>query len=333
MNHNSHTDVDHMLLGRYLAGEASPAEAIQLEEWLSASPVNKQLFEQISKVWGTLSVEQQCIIPDKEAFFQQISNQFPQPQHAKTGSLKKIITVAKIAASIVLITGAALFLFVFKKKQPQSAIAVTRQTRQNILNDTLPDGSVAIINDHSLLQYPSQFTAGKRDIWLNGEAFFNVMPDASKPFIITAGPVHIKVIGTSFNVRENKEAVEVAVKTGVVRMYNNRDSITVEAGKKGIYHLSTQRFSITERFKLNELAYATKIFNFENATLKEIAGQLEKAYSVKIIITNKDLEACRMSSSFDNKTIEYIFEVLAITLNIQYRIEHKIVYISGNSCT
>lgn len=332
MTNNNHIDVDH-LLGKYLAGEASPAEAIQLEAWLAASPANKQLFEKISNIWSSLSSEEYCSIPDKEAFLQEIKNRVSQPSLSKIFRLKKATAFTKIAASIILIAGAVTLITVlFQKKQAPTMIAITRQTGQNILNDTLPDGSIAIINNHSLLQYPVQFT-GKREVQLNGEAFFNVTHDASKPFIISAGPVHIKVIGTSFNVRKGTDSIEVVVRTGIVRMYNDKDSLTLKAGKKGIYHISTQRFSIVETFNANEVAYATKIFNFENASLKEIASQLQKAYGIKIVITNKDLEACTMSSSFDNKSIEYIFEVLAITLNIQYRIEQKTVYISGSSCT
>ncbi|THU33583.1 DUF4974 domain-containing protein [Niastella caeni] len=334
MNNKNHTDVDYLLLGRYLSGEASPAEAIALEEWLTVSPANKQLFEQISNVWSNLASEEKCILPDKAAFFQQIKDQFPQRPQPKIYPLKRISVVTKIAASIVLIAGAAfLYLTLSKKDQSKNTIALTRQTQQTILHDTLPDGSTAIINSYSSLRYPDQFTNNKREIQLNGEAWFSVMANPSKPFIITTGPIHIKVIGTSFNVRNTNETIEVAVKTGIVRMLNNSDSITVQAGEKGIYNIRKQLFSLLNRYNLNEIGYATKVFNFENATLKEIIDQLQKAYDIKIIITNKHLEACTMSSSFDNKSIEYIFDVLAMTLNIEYRIEHKTVYISGNSCT
>lgn len=334
MNNKNHTEVDYMLLGRYLSGEASPAEAIVMEEWLSASPANKQLFEQISNVWSNLSSEEQCIVPDKSAFFQQIKDKFPQLQQPRTYALKKMAVWTKIAASILIVTGAAfLFTILFKKEQHKNTIAVNRQTQSIILRDTLPDGSVAILNSYSQLQYPGQFTDSKRELQLTGEAWFNVTANPLKPFVIATGPVRIQVIGTSFNVRNSKETIEVSVKTGIVRMYNHIDSITIQAGKKGIYNVQTNQFSVIDAFNANEVAYATKIFNFENATLKEITDQLQKAYGIAIVINNKNLEACTMSSSFDNKSIEYIFEVLALTLNIQYRIEHKTVYISGNSCT
>jgi transmembrane sensor len=333
MSNNNHTD--YMLLGRYFSGEASPEEAIQLEEWLAASSANKQQFEQLSKVWSTISSEEACIIPDKEAFFNQLKERFPQPHTAKTISLTKKLTWLKIAASIIIITGAVLLFTVLRNKvQPQNTIAITRQTQQSILNDTLPDGTLAVISNNSSLQYPNEFTQASREVILTGEAWFNVTSNAAQPFIISAGPIHIKVVGTSFNVRTNNDAIEVSVKTGIVRMYNNADSLTVTATQKGIYQISTRQFVLKEKFNPNEVGYATKYFNFENATLKEITGQLQKAYDIKIIISNKSLENCTLSSSFDNKPIEYIFEVLAMTLNIQYRIEQKTVYISGSSsCT
>ena len=333
MSNNNHTNPDYMLLGRYLSGEASPEEAIQLEEWIAADNANKQQFEQLSKVWSIISSGEACIIPDKEAFFNQLKERLPQPHTIKTTSLK--LTWLKIAASIILIAGAVMLFAVLRKNvQPKTAVTVNRQTQQSILNDTLPDGTLAIVSNNTLLQYPGEFTGTTRSVTLKGEAWFNVTPNPAQPFIITAGPLQIKVIGTSFNVRTNSDIIEVAVKTGVVRMFNNIDSISVTAGQKGIYQINTRRFVIKEKFNPNEVAYATKIFNFENATLKEIAGQLQKAYGIKIVITNKNLEHCTLSSSFDNKPIEYIFDVLAMTLNIQYRIEQKKVYISGStSCT
>jgi ferric-dicitrate binding protein FerR (iron transport regulator) len=335
MSNNNHTNPDYMLLGRYFSGEASPEEAIQLEEWLATDSANKQQFEQLSKVWSTISSEEACIIPDKEAFLNQLRERFPQAHTTKTVSLINKLTWLKIAASIIFIAGAVLLFTVLRNNvQPQSAIAITRQTQQNILNDTLPDGSQAVISNNSRLQYPTEFNEASREVILNGEAWFNVTPNPAQPFIITAGPLHIKVIGTSFNVRTINDIIEVSVKTGIVRMYNDTDSLTVTARQKGTYQISTRQFVLKEKFNPNEVAYATKYFNFENATLKEITDQLQKAYGLKIIISNKNLENCTLSSSFDNKPIEYIFDVLAMTLNIQYRIEQKKVYISGSiSCT
>jgi ferric-dicitrate binding protein FerR (iron transport regulator) len=197
----------------------------------------------------------------------------------------------------------------------------------------LPDKTVTILNTHSTIKYPGRFADHERDVQLNGEAWFNVTRNHQQPFIITTGPIKVKVVGTSFNVRNAGQSIEVAVKTGIVRMISAADSVAIHPGEKGIYDTLTKKLSLTATFNPNEIGYATKVFNFENATLKEIAGQLEKAYGITIVIKNEKLLQCTMSSTFDNKPIEYIFDVLAMTLNIRYQIVNKTVYISGNSCT
>lgn len=333
MNNNSDTEINYALIGRYLSGEALPAEAIELEQWLSASPNNREQFERVCRLWGELSQDEQYALPDKEAFFQQIKNSVRSQQPAKVHPLKKTKFWLSIAAGFLFIISAAFLFTIFLKNQTSPVAVISRQTQQQILRDTLSDGTLAIVNSHSTLVYPAQFNKSERNVQLNGEAWFNVTANAARPFVITAGPIRVKVIGTSFNVRNNSENIVVTVKTGVVRMISNTDSITLQAGKKGIYNIKTGKFLIENTFRPNEIGYATRIFNFENASLQEIAAQLEKAYNITILFNNHKLKNCTMSSSFDNKTVEYIFEVLAMTLNIQYKIENKTVYISGNSCT
>jgi transmembrane sensor len=334
MNHNSDTEINYALIGRYLSGEASPAEAIELEQWLSASPYNREQFEYVSRLWGELSQDEQYALPDKEAFFYQIKNSVRKQQSAKVHPLKKTKFWLSIAATTLFIISAAFLFTIFLKHQTEPSVAViSRQTHQQVLRDTLPDGTLAIVNSHSTLAYPARFTNSERSVQLNGQAWFNVTADAFRPFVITIGPIRVKVIGTSFNVRSNTDSIEVAVKTGVVRMINNNDSIILQAGKKGIYNTKAHRFLIENSFRANEIGYATRVFNFENASLQEIAAQLEKAYNITIVFNNDKLKSCTLSSSFDNKSLEYIFQVMAMTLNIQYKIENKTVYISGNSCT
>ena len=80
------------------------------------------------------------------------------------------------------------------------------------------------------------------------------------------------------------------------------------------------------------MAYATRVFDFENVSLKQIAAQLEKAYGITVVFRNKKLEGCPMSSSFENRSVNYIFDVISATLNVSCDIDGKTVYISGKGC-
>jgi ferric-dicitrate binding protein FerR (iron transport regulator) len=80
---------------------------------------------------------------------------------------------------------------------------------------------------------------------------------------------------------------------------------------------------------INSFSYATKKFVFSDETLRSIIGYLEKAYSKKIVLENDLIGNCKMTSSFDNKSIEYILDVITTTLDITYMVKGNIIYIGG----
>lgn len=324
MNSPGHIQVDDELLAKYLSGEAAPEEAMAVDHWVSASNNNRVLFEQAMSVWEQTSGGSAWQLPDKLKLLATI-RQATKP--AKTGAVKMLRW--SIAAAVLIgfgLTGAYWLLHPAPATIPDSL--VVRQANQQLLRDTLPDHSVAEINSGATIKYAKDFSGNTRSIHLTGSAGFDVITDAAKPFIVSVGDIQVKVLGTTFHVTEDPATITVAVKSGAVSMFRGDSGITVKTGETGTYHNSTHRFSLT----VAESHEVTRSFNFTNATLKEIATQLEKAYSVRIVFNNKKLENCTMSSSFDNKSIQFIFEVISITLNVQYRIEKDTVYISGNGC-
>lgn len=324
MNSPGHIQVDDELLAKYLSGEAAPEEAMAVDNWVSASNSNRVLFEQAMSVWKQTTGGSAWQLPDKLKALATI-RQTTKP--AKTGVVK--IIRWSIAAAVLIglgLTGAYWLLHPAPATIADSLIV--RQANQQLLRDTLPDHSVAAINSGATIKYAKDFSGNTRSIHLTGSAGFDVITDAAKPFIVSVGDIQVKVLGTTFHVTEDPAIITVAVKSGAVSMFKGDSGITVKAGETGTYHTSTHRFNLT----VAESHEVTRSFNFTNATLKEIADQLEKAYGVRIVFSNKKLENCTMSSSFDNKSIHFIFEVISITLNVQYRIEKDTVYISGNGC-
>lgn len=341
MNPSHDMTNDFNLLGKYLSGEASPGEAMQVEAWLAADPANGRLFREISSLWDSLTGDKPHQLPDKALFFQQIKAlQRNGPTAAVTvrklpSPHKKISRWLTIAACLVVITVVAFYFLKpgkFTANGPVTTLApVLRQATETILNDTLPDGSVAVLNSNTRIEYLPSFNA-QRQLDLKGEAWFNIVSDAAKPFVIRVGPIQVIVLGTTFNIKQHADSIEVSLKTGLVRMVSASDSITLQPGQKGVFHISGNRFSILGSFSGNDIGYATKSFDFKNETLGRIAAQIGKAYSIKIIFENQELAACTLSSTFDNQSLDYVLTVIAATLNIQYQTIDKTVYIRGKSC-
>ncbi|MBN9380403.1 MAG: FecR family protein [Chitinophagaceae bacterium] len=321
MDNSKFNNFDYTLLAKYLSGEATPEEAIEVDDWIMSSENNRLLFEQASTAWQ--------------------GNAPFQAGHA-IKPLKRTIYLYRvgIAASLLLLAGALWLLVRPDQKSPPGHIisdavsSVTKWAHKDILRDTLPDNSIVVQSTNSVLQYASDFSTGNREVHLAGEAWFNVTPNKAKPFLLHIGNLRVTVLGTSFNVQQGPSKIEISVKTGSVMMWVHSDSLSdsliVKAGQQGIYDIKENKFILFNSFNINDQAYATKILSFENSTLKEIVAQVEKAYGIRVVFLNEKLKNLTMSSSFDNNSIEYIFEVISITLHVNYKIKNNVVYISSS---
>ncbi|MCF6402481.1 FecR domain-containing protein [Chitinophaga filiformis] len=333
MSKQQNIAISETLLIKYLAGEASPEEAIAVDEWVDQAPDNKRLLQQYLQVWSHAGKEGTYNAPDLQRELQRLNIGATPPEgNRKTPLLRTLFIRRAVAAVFILCFGAALLVFLhpWQPTKVPSMLALT--SSDDILRDTLPDHSSVTLTPGSRLERPASFDDAGRTVHLHGEAYFSVAPDARKPFIVHTGSADIKVIGTAFNVRTNKDSVTVQVDNGAVLFFDNNDSVIVKGGMQSTYLVDTHHFSTTKLEGSNDYAYATKVFRFQATRLASVVGTLEKAYNVKIVLENKKLADCTLTTSFTNMPIEYVMEVITASLSIQYRMEGPTIYLQGNEC-
>ena len=319
---------------KYLAGEASPEEALELENWIAQSPGNRQAFEEAALTWSGLSDREvyQPAAPDE--IWQQITTK-AKPRANKIRR-RTIAYISMLAAACLLAFAITFYLKEedegTKKDTGDPVQYVTRKSEQKIIRDSLPDGSVIVLGQAATIRYPLRFEGNTRTVTLTKEAWFDVVHDPAKPFLVTVGQLQIKVIGTTFNVLETNNRVEVSVNSGIVRIYDGKDSLTIRSGQKGVYHTGNRQFELQPAFDPNTIGYATHFFTFTDNSLQEITGLLAKAYNIRFVYNDPGLGHCRMSSSFENKPHDYILQVIAVTLGLEYQLKNDTVYLNGSAC-
>ncbi|MET0392054.1 MAG: FecR domain-containing protein [Chitinophagaceae bacterium] len=317
---------------KYLAGEASPQEAMELENWIAQSDANRQAFDEAARTWSGVSGRKVYPSVSLEETWQQITDN---AMHRKNRARRRTIGYISLLAAACLL--AIVTVFYMKKdhikKDTIGAVQyVTRETGEKIVRDSLPDGSVVILGQAATIRYPLHFEGNDRPVILSKEGWFDVVADPAKPFIVSIGALQIKVIGTTFNVLETNSQVEVSVTSGVVRIGDGHDSLTVRTGQKGIYHAVSRQFELQSGFDPNTIGYATRIFSFTDNSLQEITVLLAKAYNIRFVLNDPRLGQCRMSSSFENKPLDYVLEVIAATLGLEYQLKNDTVYLNGSGC-
>lgn len=306
------------LLVKYLLNEANEAEQQQVNAWITASADNKKYYDHFSLIWEKSKKHAVTSTIDTDVAWQKFQQRV---QKNETGSAKIIelprrsMGWMRIAAMLVILLGSAWMLYNIIGLGKPEMIAI--RSEDKVLIDTLPDGSIVTLNKNSSLSYPASFKGNTRDIALTGEAFFDVTPDKSKPFIISVNDVKVRVVGTTFNVKNTAERTEVVVETGIVEVSKKNNGIKVMPKEKAVV-LKDKAMPVKES-STDELYnyYRTREFVCNGTPLWRLVDVLNEVYNADIVIENEQLKNLPLTTTFHNETLDSILSVVGETFNIK----------------
>ena len=193
----------------------------------------------------------------------------------------------------------------------------------------LVDGSSVILNSNSTLKIPSDFNVEKRNLQLTGEAFFDVAKNKEKPFIVSSKNISVKALGTSFKVRyyDFDTAMRVALLEGKVdvKSYVNNNHYTqllLPGEEVSINAVSANMFK--SRFDIAlERDWKEDRLIFRDASLTEIAQQLEYWYGLKVNLVTTNTKKIRFNGEFFNKDIEKVLDAITYVNKLSYSLNNK----------
>lgn len=201
----------------------------------------------------------------------------------------------------------------------KSTVTVSTSGEETNREVILPDGSHAWLNRNTTLSYNRTFRGSTRDLIITGEAFFEVVPDKEKPFIVNAGEATVRVTGTSFNVacRDRTKRVEVYVESGtVILSVPSGESLTLEPGYIGT--VSGDELSRSVNENRNYMAWRTGLLVYEDAALRDVLPDLEKTFGIEVAVEDRSILDYRITTTFDHDPAETIVNVICITFNMRY---------------
>lgn len=195
-------------------------------------------------------------------------------------------------------------------------------------NIVLADGTKVYLNAVSSIKYPTQFNGDKRLVELDGEAYFEVAKDKSKPFIVKSDNQSIEVLGTHFNVHAyaNESVVKTTLLEGSVAVsFKNQKSI-LKPGQQSNVSDNFTKIKIREVDTDEAIAWKNGRFKFDNADLKTVMRQLERWYGIKVEYRG-DVSDVRFSGgTFMNKNLSEVLKVLELS-NIKFKVEGRTIIV------
>lgn len=244
------------------------------------------------------------------------------------------------AASVTIIMCLGLLAFWLYRVSPEKSVEmVTKSTVEGQkATITLADGTTVRLNSSSSVSYPAEFSDSTRKILLSGEAFFEVTPDKSRPFIISSGQLETKVLGTSFNIRSfpDEKRQEVAVKSGTVEVtfpVQALDPVKLQVGEVVIYDNASSTLEL-EKVDPESIALWTQGYiYFENETLGQVLKSLSRWYGVGFSVEDPRLLNCRVTLKQRDETLKNILEILKYASYVDYEFtENQMIIIKGKPC-
>lgn len=222
----------------------------------------------------------------------------------------------KIAAVLILISiGLWLPFSVFIN--PMNA-TLTISSLNEVRTDTLPDGSIITLNKNTAVSYPKRFAKSKREVHLKeGEAFFTVVPNQAKPFIIDVNNIEVKVLGTSFNIKVEKNRTELIVESGLVEVSQKNQIVHVGKDERIEIDKTTGRFEKLINTDQLYKYYRNNTFIADNTPLWRLVEILNEAYDAHIIIDESSLKNVPINTTFESQSIDEILSIICETLTIK----------------
>ncbi len=362
-----------ILLARKLSGEATSTELEELDQLSEHSPNAEKVIEQVGD-WWSLDVGADTEFLEATYFAhlermkdkgfqlneQPLAEQTEMEEEIVEEQVQKSFPIRQLLVSAVFVTILALCWVFFKPSTVASPVpgkAAEVSTRNGARSKILlPDGSNVWLNSGSKITYSKDLDTGSsREVYLSGEAFFDVVRNEKRPFIIHTAKMDVKVLGTRFNVKAYKEdkttetslikgSVEVFLKSNPSRKYrlvpNQKlvllNDLPSDAAKKvAPVALKDEAVSLIEIRPLTylhgtetdiESSWTKNILSFEDEPFVEVAKKMERWYDVQFEFKNKSWEQQFLNGSFEKESLEQAMKALKYSTGFKYKIEgHRIL--------
>ncbi len=199
----------------------------------------------------------------------------------------------------------------------------------------LEDGTKVYLNSDSKLKFPVRFGSKERKVWLEGEGYFEVTKDSSRPFVVKAGGMNIEVLGTSFNVSSYEEDINVYTtlvsgKVKVTDMYSTGKYCVLEPGKQAIYSKNTNLLKTKDVDIDLYTSWKDGYYKFENKSLDEIMKLMSRWYNIEVFYRNKDLKNINFSGRVKRySNISEFIELLSLTNDVDFELRKGVVVIKN----
>lgn len=320
----------HIKIIRLFMGEATPDEKVFVGKWLSQSTENKKLYNDLRDIWLSTGSQNNADQFDMEGALQRLAGKL---EEKKRNTKRKIVIrrVFKYAAIALLVLAIPFGYYLGSNNvninDSYTTITCALGDKTNMV---LPDSSEVWLNSGSTITFNNNFKKGKREVFLDGEAYFSVQKDKENPFHISTAEIEVEVLGTEFNLKAYADENEITTTLveGSVKITSANQQTVIKPGQKLVYSDETQRMSLYELSDLSpETEWKDGRLVFRNESLGDLELKLERWFDVDIILADEAVKNRKYTGSLERESILEVMYYFSLARSVDYKIEgNKITF-------
>jgi ferric-dicitrate binding protein FerR (iron transport regulator) len=277
-------------------------------------------FKRIEKIWlesGKIGLFEQI---DTDSDWELVRSRIRIPLTQKYSRTPVYSYALRVAAVIIIASGLSIGIYktitFVNREKPAGYVSLAATAFPRNIN--LPDGSAVTLKDGSALTYRSDFGKVTREVILNGEALFEVVPDKVHPFKVYSGESVVVVTGTRFSVREEKGLVKVSVLSGNVLLSNTGEhakQIRIAANQSG-YLLPDHNLKIENKIEVNELSWKTGHLVFRETPIDTALIDIARHFRKDLVIETSIKED--ITAEFQDQPLNEILDEINVVAGLKF---------------
>lgn len=332
------------LISRKFSGEATADELEEFDTLLLIDADAADRYKQLQQYWDEHdNANQQYVEEAFNKIFPAINSSVEETQSSEKKPRRNFFLRVAAAASILLTAGSVFYFSTDLRNYLATAgenRLLEKKNSKGVKGSlTLSDGTKIWMNADTKLRYPETFDGNTREVYLSGEAFFEVAKNTAKPFIIHLANGTVKVVGTSFNIRayDNEKVVEASVATGKVAFIpkysttKKTDTVFLTADKKLRFVLGNDQAIVAPTRSNEDRAWIGGKLTYKGMTFEDIGFDLERNFGKPLVFMTDEVRDFKLTGSFQNNSLEEILFYLSKTKEFNYKITDVEVLISNDS--
>ena len=305
------------LLPRYCDGNVSAEEKEKVEIWIRQSEEHYKIAQQIQLIY---------LASDTIAIMDQVNTDNALDKvdgRIRRSQLKTLFMWGQRVAAILFIPLLAAYLLEVLIPEKRDIRMLEVRTNPGMTTSlTLPDGTKVNLNSESSLVYPATFDGDFRSVRLEGEAFFEVVKNPEKRFVVTTPHnARVEVLGTSFNMEAFKwdSIVSTTLISGKVAFISRSGQVNMKPGAKLVYNIQADRASIYQTNGEAEISWKNGMIIFRKTPFEEALRMLTKRFNVDFVVSNNKYVKDFYTGSFTNHRLEQILDIFNASSGIKWR--------------